>query len=433
MMAYNYLFLNLSVVLVMCFQVNFYFNSVFDKSSRKPNRMMYFIIFGLLNFLYLTVYLTPTFSSILALFVIFSLAHSYNVEIKTKIIFSILYAVLITIVNLLSLYILYAVDSVKISNFSHLSGQDHLIFSKVMLLSCIIMFAVIQIIRLFAKRRTFPLQHRYYFLFLIVPIISIYQVNVLSVYSEKNMYYFGSIIGFISLNVFIIYIFDNVIEKFQLMHENAQLQHQMDYQDANYEKTVHSFKNIKRIIHDTHQQFLYIDECIKRNELAEASEHIKITLNKIEGAYQRVNTGNLVIDALVTNSLNIGQANGIKVDTQLNLYSQKVNIERYDLCVALGNMLDNAIEASKKVKIAEDRFILIKIHSNESALFIHILNHMENEVAHLQSLKSNPDIHGIGLTNISRICDKYGGNMTIETKNKVFDNMVLLPFYKDIP
>lgn len=433
MMAYNYLFLNLCVVLVMCFQVNFYFNSVFDKSSRKPNRMMYFIIFGLLNFLYLTVYLTPTFSSILALFVIFSLAHSYNVEIKTKIIFSILYAVLITIVNLLSLYILYAVDSVKISNFSHLSGQDHLIFSKVMLLSCIIMFAVIQIIRLFAKRRTFPLQHRYYFLFLIVPIISIYQVNVLSVYSEKNVYYFGSIIGFISLNVFIIYIFDNVIEKFQLMHENAQLQHQMDYQDANYEKTVHSFKNIKRIIHDTHQQFLYIDECIKRNELAEASEHIKITLNKIEGAYQRVNTGNLVIDALVTNSLNIAQANGIKVDTQLNLYSQKVNIERYDLCVALGNMLDNAIEASKKVKIAEDRFILIKIHSNESALFIHILNHMENEVAHLQSLKSNPDIHGIGLTNISRICDKYGGNMTIETKNKVFDNMVLLPFYKDIP
>ncbi|MMZ50950.1 hypothetical protein D1872_157690 [compost metagenome] len=433
MMEYNSLLLNLCVVLVMCFQVNFYFNSVFDKSNRKPNRFVYFIIFGLLDSLYLSVYLAPTISSILALLVIFSLAQSYTVEIKTKIIFSILYAVLITIVNFISLYILYAVGSVKISNFSHLSEQDHLIYSKVMLLSCIIMFAVIQIIRLFAKRRTFPLQHRYYILFLIVPIISLYQVNVLSVYSEKNMYYFGSIIGFISLNVFIIYIFDNVIEKFQLMHENAQLQHQMDYQDANYEKTVHSFKNIKRIIHDTHQQFLYIEECIKRNELAEASEHIKVTLDKIEGAYQRINTGNLVIDALVTNSLNIGQANGIKIDTQLNLYSQKVNIERYDLCVVLGNMLDNAIEASKKVKIADDRYILIKIHSNESALFIHILNHVENEVAHLHSQKSNPDVHGIGLTNISRICDKYGGNMTIETRNKVFNNMVLLPFYKDIP
>lgn len=202
----------------------------------------------------------------------------------------------------------------------------------------------------------------------------------------------------------------------------------MDYQDANYEKTVHSFKSIKRIIHDTNQQLLYIEECIKRNELEAAMEHIKTTLNKVEGAYHRVNTGNLVIDALVTNTLNIGQANGIRIDTKINLYSQEVNIDRYDLCVALGNMLDNAIEASKRVKIAEDRYILIKIYSTESTLLIHILNHMENEVAYLHSQKPNAEFHGIGLTNIARICDKYGGHITIEAKYKIFNNMVLLPY-----
>jgi two-component system sensor histidine kinase AgrC len=190
MIEYNLLLLNFCVALVMCFQVNFYFNSVFDKSNRKHNRFVYFIIFGLLDFLYLSVYLSPVVSSILALLVILSLAQSYKVEIKMKIIFSILYAVLITTVNFISLYILYAIDSVDISNFNHMTGQDHLLFSKVILLSCIIMFAVIQIIRLIAKRRSFPLHYRYYILFLIVPIISIYQVNVLSMYSEKNMYYF---------------------------------------------------------------------------------------------------------------------------------------------------------------------------------------------------------------------------------------------------
>src|SRR5690606_39043328 len=122
--------------------------------------------------------------------------------------------------------------------------------------------------------------------------------------------------------------------------------------------------------HDTNQQFLYIEECINRHELAAAREHIKVTLNKVEGAYHRVNTGNLVIDALVTNTLNIGEANGIKINTKISLYSHELNIDRYDLCVTLGNMLDNAIEASKKIKIAEDRYILIKIHSDESALFI---------------------------------------------------------------
>lgn len=427
MIQYN-LPIILCVVLVTYVQVIFFFNSIFDKSTRKHNRFIYFIIFGLLDYLYLVVYMSPIISSTLALLVIFSVAQSYKVDMKTKITFSILYVVLLSIVNFISLYIFQTIDLVDFSSFDPSNEQDHSAFTKAILLGCIIMFAVNQIIRLIAKRRMFSLHYRYYILFLFVPIISIYQLNILTYYSEKNIYYFISILGFLFLNVMVVYIFDNIIDKFQVMHENAQLQHQMDYQDANYEKTVHSFKSIKRIIHDTNQQFLYIEECIKRNELAAAIEHIHLTLNKVEDAYHRVNTGNLVIDALVTNTLNIGQANGIRIDTKLTLFSQEVNIDRYDLCVVLGNMLDNAIEASKRVKMAEDRYMLIKIYSNESALIIHILNHMESEVAHLQSQKSNPDFHGIGLTNIARICDKYGGNMTIETQHKTFNNMVLLPF-----
>lgn len=422
------LLLNACIVLVMGFQINFYFNAVFGKAQQGSNRWIYFIVFGVLDFVYLNSYTSSVLSSVLALIVIFSLSISYHIELKMKIVFSILYAVLLTLVNFISLYILYPFNANNLGNSTPVNIAEYVILSKSVLLSCLIMFVIILIIRFVVKRRSFPLHYRYYLLFLTVPAISIYQVNVLSMYSEKNMYYFISIFSFLFLNVFIMYILDNMIEKFQLMHENMQLQDQMDYQDANYEKTVHSFKQIKRIIHDTHQQFLYIEQCIEKNELAEAKQHIQTTLNKVEDAYQRVNTGNLVIDALVTNALNIGQANGIQIDTQLQLYSQHIQIERYDLCVVLGNMLDNAIEASKKIKIAEDRYILIKIQSSPSHLSIHILNHIEQGTGQLQSQKPNPDDHGIGLTNIDRICDKYGGNMTIESKHHVFNNMVVIPF-----
>lgn len=421
------------IVLVMCFQNHFFFNSVMDKNARKPNRIVYFVIYGVLNYVYLVVQMSSYLSSLVALLMIYSLAQSYKVEIKTKVVFTILYGVLMTMVNLISLYIFTTIQSIDFSTLDPTNESGQSVFTKTILLSCMIMFAVIQIIRLIAKRRSFSLHYRYYILFLLVPLISMYQVNVLTTFSEKNIYYFIAIIGFLLLNVMIVYIFDSIIEKFHLMHENEQLQDQMDYQDANYEKTVHSFKSIKRIIHDTNQQFLYIEECIRRNDTAAALEHIKVNLNKVEEAYQRVNTGNLVIDALVTNTVNIGQANGIRIDTKLHLYTKEVNIDRYDLCVVLGNMLDNAIEASKKIKMAEDRYILIKIHSNDSAIFIHINNHMDNEVAHLRSQKSNPENHGIGLTNIARICEKYGGNMTIETQHKVFNNMVALPFHTSNP
>ncbi|OAB24968.1 histidine kinase [Paenibacillus macquariensis subsp. defensor] len=418
-----------SIVLVMGVQINFFFNSVFDKSAKKHNRFIYFLIFGLLDYLYLVIPISPILSLILPLLMIFSFAQSYQVEIKEKFIFSMFYGVLISLVNFISLYIFYTLYSVEFS-FDPVNEHDQIAYTKAILLSCMIMFAIIQIIRLLAKRRSYSLHYRYYIFFSVIPIVSINQLNILT---YKDAYSFISVIVLLFLNVMIFYIFDTIIDKFQFMHENTQLQHQMDYQDANYEKVVHSFKSIKRIIHDTNQQFLYIEECIKRNELTTALEHIKTTLNKVEGAYQRVNTGNLVIDALVTNTLSIGQANGIRIDTKINLCSQVVHIDRYDLCVVIGNMLDNAIEASKKLKIAEDRYILIKIHSTESTLIIHIMNHMENEVAHLNSQKSNPEFHGIGLTNIARICDKYGGHMTIETKHKVFNNMVLIPFHTNNP
>ncbi|MGG0811294.1 GHKL domain-containing protein [Paenibacillus alvei] len=423
-MIQNNLLVVFIIVLVMGVQLNFFFNSVFGKSAKKHNRFIYFIIFGLLDFLYLVIPVSPILSSILALLMIFSIVQSYQVEMKTKIIFTMLYSVLMSLVTCISLYIFYTLDSVEFS-FDPVNETNKIVYMKAILLSFIIMFAIIQIIRPLAKRRSYSLHYRYYVLISAIPLMSIYHLYILN---YKTVYYFISAIGFLFLNVMVVYIFDTIIDKYKFMQEHTQLQHQMDYQDANYEKVVHSFKSIKRIIHDTNQQFLYIEECIKRNELAAAMEHIKTTLNKVEGAYQRVNTGNLVIDALITNTLNIGQANGIRIDTKLNLWSQEIHIDRYDLCVVIGNMLDNAIEASKKLTIAEDRYILIKIHSTESTLLIHILNHMENEVAHLHSQKPSPEFHGIGLTNIARICDKYGGHMTIETENKVFNNMILLPF-----
>lgn len=429
MIMNNWMFA-LCLMVVMFLQIIYFFNSVFDKSTQKHKRWIYFIIFGVLDYVYLCVPVSFVVSSVLSVAVIFSLALAYTVEMKTKLIFTVLYGVLMSIVNFISIYIFYLLDSVNLNSLDPVREQDQLqlLVFKATLLSFTIMFAVIQIIRLIAKRRSFSLHYRYYILFMLIPIISIYQLNVLTNYNEMSIHYFLSAIGYLFINVMVIYIFDLIIDKFQFKHENARLQQQMDYQDANYEKTVHSFKSIKRIIHDTNQQFLYIEECIKRNELAAALEHVRKTLNKVEGAYQRVNTGHLVIDALVTNTLNIGQANGIQIDTKLNLYSPEITIDRYDLCVVLGNMLDNAIEASKHVRIAEDRYVVIKIFSNESALFIHILNQMENEAAPLRSQKPNPEYHGIGLTNIARICDKYDGHMTIETKQKTFHNMVMLPF-----
>ncbi|WP_058309144.1 sensor histidine kinase [Gracilibacillus massiliensis] len=421
------LLLNVGIALVMVVQVNFYFNSVFGKENSKSRKWIYWIVFFSIDFVYLTVSLSPIWSSLLALAVIFCLSLGYETDFRLRVMFSILYTVLLTLMNTFCVFLIDSSASVTV-DVSNLSKEmEQLLF----LISCIAMFVVVLIIGYVTKGRRYTLNYRYYLLFLSVPIISIYQVTVLLTYGEKNIHYFVPVFGFIILNVLVVYVLDTVFARYQLQHENAQLQKQMDYQEANYEKTVHSFTKIKSIIHDTNQQFLYVAECIDRNKIDEANEHISITLNKIEEAYHKINTGNLVIDALVTNALNIGQANGIRMDTELNMFDRVFPIERYDLCVVLGNMLDNAIEASKRVKIADDRHISVHIRSSETAIFIRIRNHTDREVTDLHSRKNNADYHGFGLMNIKRICEKYGGHMTIETASQTFDNMVVLPFGVD--
>ncbi len=256
----------LCIEVVMCLQIIYYFNSVFGKSAQKHKRWMYFIVFGMFGYVYFSVPVSFVVSSILALVIIFSLAQAYNVEITTKIIFTVLYGVLMSIVNFISTYFIYLLNSVDLNSLNLGDEQNQLLLFKSNLLSFTMMFAVIQIIRLIAKRRSFSLHYRYYILLILIPIISIYQLNVLTNYNEMNIHYFLSAIGFLIINVMIIYIFDTIIDKFQFKHENSQLQQQMDYQDANYEKTVHSFKSIKGIIHDTNQQFL-----ISRSVLSEMS------------------------------------------------------------------------------------------------------------------------------------------------------------------
>lgn len=420
--------LNLGIALVMTVQVNFYYNSVFGREKSRADKKYWIAAFLPLTFLYLSFDFSDLLSSLMALGIILLFAQGYDVSQKLRVMFAILYAVLLTLINLITIYLLD--PSLQLDGQKPEALSERILLATTLLIGCTVMFAVIQAIRLVVKRRRFPLESRYSLVFLCVPLISIYLVNALTLYSEKNVHYFLSVFGFIVLNVLVVYMLDTVIARFQLTLQNERLQSQMDYQDANYEKTVHSFKEIKRIIHDTNKQLLVVAEYIERGRSEEAREHIRTTLNEIDSAYQRVNTGNLVVDALVTNALNVGRANGIRMDTELGLREPELPIERYDLCVVLGNMLDNAVEASKKIHIAEDRHIRIHIRSSEAALFIRVRNRTEREVTDLRSRKADPDEHGFGLTNIERICDKYGGHMAIETENLTFDNMVMLPFSK---
>ena len=87
----------------------------------------------------------------------------------------------------------------------------------------------------------------------------------------------------------------------------------------------------------------------------------------------------------------------------------------------LGNLLDNAIEASSKVE--NNRTIDIRIKYKNDILFIYVNNSFDGSIVYegekIKTTKKNKENHGIGLNNIEKILKKYDGTMKVyHTENR---------------
>jgi sensor histidine kinase YesM len=109
---------------------------------------------------------------------------------------------------------------------------------------------------------------------------------------------------------------------------------------------------------------------------------------------------------------------------------QKIKIQELHLCIILGNALQNALEAVRKVSEDTNRYISIKIASADGKLAIVIVNPcltepVADDSGGYQTTKKEPG-HGLGLGNIREAADHYGGWCGARWFNGVFTLQVML-------
>ncbi|QWU16638.1 Sensor histidine kinase YesM [Paenibacillus sophorae] len=349
----------------------------------------------------------------------------YQIRFESKLIFSMLYLVLGFISESLS----YSF----ISELQGMFGADN--FSKpenrllTLLFSTLMMLLFIVLIRSIKRGYELRISKLYYLVMALIILFSLIVLNTLFFYCQKNSFYIMSVISILCINIFIIFLFDSLNEQLRLKGECLHLQRQMDYHDDCYEKTMQSFKSIRRIVHDTNKQLLYIRACIQERQPEEAIRHINQSLDQINASYRNITTGNLVIDALVSNALHVAKENSIVMKYNITAVTSDIKIDRYDLCIVIGNVLDNAIEAARLVPKVEDKFIHLRVQSSSQALVIHVINsRQESTDQRLRVLKADPDLHGYGLINIQKIAEKYGGHVKKTSTSGQFEIIVVLPF-----
>ena len=112
------------------------------------------------------------------------------------------------------------------------------------------------------------------------------------------------------------------------------------------------------------------------------------------------------------------------------LIPKELSVSDSDLCVVLGNALENAMEACNKMEPAAARSVSIEAKTVGSRLLIKITNTYNGTVSQMGSryftTKEEP-YHGIGLQNIKKVVDAYGGYIKTEHNETTFTILAAFP------
>lgn len=109
---------------------------------------------------------------------------------------------------------------------------------------------------------------------------------------------------------------------------------------------------------------------------------------------------------------------------------KELSVSDSDLCVVLGNALENAMEACAKLEATEIRFVSAEGRAMNGQLLIKISNPYDGTLNQTDGnyLTAKEGLyHGMGLKNICKVVEAYGGFVKTEHSKTVFTLMVAFP------
>lgn len=138
-------------------------------------------------------------------------------------------------------------------------------------------------------------------------------------------------------------------------------------------------------------------------------------------------TGNVMVDAILNSKISLAQSKNISVDATATV-PEKIRVSDIDICVIIGNLLDNAIEACCKLEDLDKRFIRIYIGLLKQQLYISVSNSVGGEIkkegkTYFSTKNAN---HGFGLKRIDKIVSKYGGYINRQDETDVFATEIMI-------
>ena len=210
---------------------------------------------------------------------------------------------------------------------------------------------------------------------------------------------------------------------------NRQLdEYQRELIDTHYQEVENMYRQMRGWRHDYRNHIQTIKALAENGDMEAVMQYLdglELDLNTVDTV---IKTGNAMADAILNSKISLARSKNIEVHVDAHI-PVKLKMSELDLCVILGNLFDNAIEASMKLPEG-GRMIRVYMDMKNTQLYISFTNFTATgkleKVGRLFRTSKGKG-HGFGLIRIDAIVERLGGYLSRNSGEGAFTTEILIP------
>jgi hypothetical protein len=264
-------------------------------------------------------------------------------------------------------------------------------------------------------------------MFILYAISNLSYVVVGTPFTTQNtleLFMIRTVIDFMAVSLLYLYheLMLQTVERIEA--ETLKSMYEMQY--SQYQIQEENMALVNQKYHDLKHQIL----ALKAGSSEENQEYLDQMLDEIRHYETSYQTGNKVLDTILTSEAMKCQARGIEL-TCVADGSILSFMNPMDVSSLFGNALDNAIEGAEKIPDKNERLIHLTVDKQKSFVRIFVENRYIGKIRFRHNLpltsKADTNFHGFGIKSMKSIAEKYGGSIVAVAEDGWFKLSILIP------
>ena len=204
--------------------------------------------------------------------------------------------------------------------------------------------------------------------------------------------------------------------------------YQRELIETHYREVENMYRQIRGWRHDYRHHIQTMKVLAANGDMNAIREYLDMLDPALHTVDTVVKTGNPMADAILNSKISLAQSRGITVHCDAHI-PVKLKMSELDLCVIIGNLFDNAIEAS--LSLPEDqRLIRVYMDMKGTQLYISFTNFTASKKLPKLGKRfatTKGDGHGFGLVRIDSIIERLDGYLSRNSEDGAFTTEILIP------